>query len=234
MAEPQLRCLLCDLILADANARDQPTETCQQCGRKVLAGQAVEGEVELQPLNPPSRSQPLDLDIDLLPEAAVVPPPPGSRGGPPPDPQPIPTTKRADEIPSVPVLSKARRAQPDVPTVSPGGKITTDPGGVPYTARRAVEPPSHRATATKPPPAAPAVGKAIPQFPPRRVTVPGPPRVTQAAPRPKVFRAFAVLGCMTVLAVAAIVVIISCIVIGLRMASKTAAYPVSPASEVRT
>jgi hypothetical protein len=35
-----------------------------------------------------------------------------------------------------------------------------------------------------------------------------------------VLQAFAILGCMTLLAIAAIVVIISCIVIGLMKASK--------------
>ncbi len=203
MSEPQLRCLLCDLILAEEGRTDYPTETCKQCGRKVLAGQSVD-EVVLQPLNPPPKSKPLDLDLDLLPEAAVVTPPP------------LPP---ADDIPSVPVLNKAKRVEPDVPTVQPRGKITTDPAGVPYAARP-LPAPDPRPTAPVPPPATRPANKPMPQFPPPKTKLPDPARVPSTTPRPKVLQAFAILGCMTVLAIIAVVIIISCIVIGLMKASK--------------
>lgn len=219
VSEPQLRCLLCDLILADENARDQPTETCRQCGRKVLAGQSAEA-VDLQPLNPPPpRSKPLDLDIDLLPEAAVVPPPPTPTSTPPSKPS------LDDDIPSVPVLNKAKRVEsdiPEVPTVQPRGKISTSPANVPYAARRAGEAPTVRTgPATPVPPPPPATRPAGRPMPPtRKVALPDPSRVASATPRPKVLQAFAVLGCMTFLAVIAVVIIISCIVVGLMKAGK--------------
>jgi hypothetical protein len=212
VSEPQLRCLLCDLLLADENARDQPSETCKQCGRKVLAGQGGD-DVELQPLNPPPRPKPLDLDLDLLPEAAVVPPTPSA---------PPPPATPADDIPSVPVLDKARRVEADVPTVQPRGKTTSTPASVPYAAKRVNEAPTARTGPAfpPPPPATRPAGKTIPQFPGKKVTLPDPSRVPSTTPRPKVLQAFAILGCMTLMAIAAIVVIISCIVIGLMKASK--------------
>ncbi len=212
MSEPQLRCLLCDLLLADENARDQPSETCKQCGRKVLAGQ-TDDEVALQPLNPPPRPKPLDLDLDLLPEAAVVMPTPAA-------PPPLPPT---DDIPSVPVLNKATRVESDVPTVQPRGKVTTTPASVPYAAKRVNEAPTARTGPAFPPPPSPATrpaGKAMPQFPPPKSKLPDPARVPSTTPRPKVLQAFAILGCMTLLGVLAVIVIISCIVIGLMKASK--------------
>lgn len=218
MSDPQLRCLLCDLILADENARDQPTETCRQCGRKVLAGQTADEAVDLQPLNPPPKSKPLDLDIDLLPEAAVVPPTPAAPSTPPAKPA------FDDDIPSVPVLSKARRVEPEVPevpTVQPRGKISTNPSSVPYAARRATEAPTARtgpATPTSPP--APAARPASKPIPVRKPTLPDPSRVTSTTPRPKVLQAFAVLGCMTFLAIVAVVIIITCIIAGLMKAGK--------------
>lgn len=228
VSDPQLRCLLCDLILADENARGQPTETCRQCGRKVLAGQTADEAVDLQPLNPPPKSKPLDLDIDLLPEAAVV--PAASRATPPEPPLPVPPplTKPAldDDIPSVPVLSKARRVEPEVPevpTVQPRGKISTNPSSVPYAARRATEAPTARTgpatpTSPPPPPAARPANKPVPPF--RKPALPDPSRVASTTPRPKVLQAFAVLGCMTFLAIVAIVIIITCIIAGLMKAGK--------------
>jgi len=223
VSEPQLRCLLCDLILADENARDQPTETCRQCGRKVLAGQTAEA-VELQPLNPPTKSKPLDLDIDLLPEAAVVPsvPPVPS----PPSPPTKPTLE--DDIPSVPVLNKARRVEPEVPavpTVQPRGKISTNPASVPYTARRTTEAPTARTgpatpVPPPPPPAARPGSRPVPTSSARKPNLPDPSRVTSTTPRPKVLQAFAILGCMTFLAIIAVVIIITCIVAGLMKAGK--------------
>ncbi len=202
MSEPQLRCLLCDLILAEEGRTDYPTETCKQCGRKVLAGQTADGEPPLQPLNPPPRSKPMDLDLETLPEAAVVPPPPA---------RPQPQFPPDDDIPSVPVVNKAKRADPDVPTVQPRGKITTNPASVPYAARPASPP------APKPAPPAP---RPVAPIPPRKAALPDPSRAASVTPRPRVLQAFAILGCMTVLAVGAIVVIISCIVMGLMTASK--------------
>lgn len=219
MSEPQLRCLLCDLLLADENARDQPTETCKQCGRKVLAGQSGDEAVELQPLNPPHRPKPLDLDLELLPEAAIV--PPTTQTAPPPPETP------ADDIPSVPVMNRAKRVEADVPTVQPRGRVTSTPSSVPYAAKRVSDPPAARSGPAFPPPATPSppppprpAGKSMPQFPSKKVSIPDPARVTSATPRPKVLQAFAILGCMTLMAIAAVVVIISCIVIGLMKASK--------------
>lgn len=215
VSEPQLRCLLCDLLLAEEGRTETPTETCRQCGRKVVAGQSG-SDVELQPLNPPPKAKPVALDLELLPEAAVVSPPT-------PPPLPPPT---ADDIPSVPVLTKAKRVEPDVPTVQPRGKITSDPTSVPYAAKRVADAPTRPGPnfpSSPPPPAPPAnrpSGKAMPQFPPRKVSIPDPARVSSATPKPKVIQAFAILGCMTFLAVVAIIIIISCIVIGLMKAAK--------------
>ncbi|MCU0704384.1 MAG: hypothetical protein MUF18_10450 [Fimbriiglobus sp.] len=204
MTDPQLRCLLCDLILADEKAQNQPTETCKQCGRKVLAGQAAgAGEVELQPLNPPPRSNPIDLDLDTLPEAAIVPPT---------------SPPLEDNIPSVPVRSQAKRVEADVPTVQPRGKITSDPASVPYVARRAEPPPAR--PATKPAPQFPPAGKPEPPRPTRKVNLPDPTRTASVAPRPKVLQAFAILGCMTFLGIVAVIVIITCIVAGLMKAGR--------------
>jgi hypothetical protein len=200
VSEPQLRCLLCDLILAEEGRTDYPTETCKQCGRKVLAGQTAGGEPPLQPLGPPPRSKPVDLDLETLPEASVVPPPPAAPSRPQPQ---FPD----DDIPSVPVVNKARRADPDVPTVQPRGKISTSPASVPYAARPASPPAAAKTAAPRP-------------APPRKAALPDPSRAASVTPRPRVLQAFAILGCMTVLAVAAIVVIISCIVMGLMTASK--------------
>ncbi len=88
MSDPQLRCLLCDLILADESAKGQTTERCRQCGRDILAGQgqptaAADEPLTLQPLGRPTEQPPLPPPVsasleDDLPVASVVPksPPP--------------------------------------------------------------------------------------------------------------------------------------------------------------
>jgi hypothetical protein len=211
VSEPQLRCLLCDLILADENARDQPTETCKQCGRKVLAGQTQAPPLDLQPLSPPPKPPPLpDLDIDLLPAATVVPPPATT-----------PPPAAAVDTPTVPVVGKARRVGddiPTVPTVQPRRQTTTDPTSVPYTAKRS---PGPTFPASDPPP----TGKTIPPFPARKAPLPDPSKAPAVRPRPQMGKALGVLGCMTVLAIAAIAVIAFAILYGLKKAAKVEAPP---------
>jgi hypothetical protein len=117
------------------------------------------------------------------------------------------------------VLNKASRVVQDVPTVQPRGKVTSTPSSVPYAAKRVTEAPTARTGPAFPPPAAPSppppsrpTGKTIPQFPAKKVSLPDPSRVPSTTPRPKVLQAFAILGCMTFLAVIAIVVI--CVLLG--------------------
>jgi hypothetical protein len=224
VSEPQLRCLLCDLILADENARDQPTETCKQCGRKVLAGQTQDPPTDLQPLNPPPRPKPLDLDLDLLPEAAVVPPVPAT--------VPPPVSPLEDDIPTAGVIGKAKRVGddiptvPTVPTIQPRRPTTTDPASVPYAAKRSAGP-------TFPPTDLPRpAGKNIPPFPARKPALPDPARPASASPRPQMVKALGVLGCMTVLAIAALAVIAFAILYGLRKAAKVEVQSPAPAAVV--
>lgn len=192
VSDTQLRCLLCDLILADDSVRDQPTETCRQCGRKIVAGQ-TQGEAaagELQSLLPPKA--PAAGEVELLPVASE-PPPAGE-----------------DNIPTARVVSKEPPVETEVPTVQPRVRTTTAPADVPYAARRT---PAATGPGGKP-------GPKFPPSKPPKVTIPDPTRVTDARPRPELGKALAVLGCMTLLAVVAITIIVAMIVIGLRQASK--------------
>lgn len=112
MSEPQLRCLLCDLVLADATTAGQPTERCKQCGRDILAGQAA-----------PTGGQPIDLQVigrkesprEDIPEVPVA-----SKVTPPPLPPPPPPLKPMleDDLPVAAVVSKPT-APESVPTVKP-------------------------------------------------------------------------------------------------------------------
>ena len=64
MAEPQLRCLLCDLVLAEEGTPAERKEKCRQCGRDMLRGQRADEPVELEQLK---------LPTDEVPVAKVVP-----------------------------------------------------------------------------------------------------------------------------------------------------------------
>lgn len=44
MSEPQLRCLLCDLVLAEDTTPAAQKEKCRRCSRDILVGQKVEGD----------------------------------------------------------------------------------------------------------------------------------------------------------------------------------------------
>ncbi len=67
MEEPQLRCLLCDLVLAEEATPADKKEKCRSCGRDMLRGQRVDEPVQLEQLQPPS------LPADDVPVAKVVP-----------------------------------------------------------------------------------------------------------------------------------------------------------------
>lgn len=230
VTDPQLRCLLCDLILVDEGS-SQPSEACRQCGRRVLAGQTTDPTAPvLEPLHKPAPA-----DLDLLPETAVTSPPTIRAEPPVPPPLAAPTVLE-DDIPTATVVRKPSSA--DVPTIPPARRTTTDPNSVPYTARRVPEakpaprfpePPANRPS--QPPPAPPRPGgKAIPPFP-ARTTLPDPARTSSAPPRPQLFRALGVLGCMTLLAALALVVIVFAVVAGLRAGLKKSA--VEPPAIVR-
>jgi hypothetical protein len=100
VAEPQLRCLLCDLILADESTTGKPTEKCRQpgCGRTILAGQTPpEPTADLLELRPARVS----AEDETLPEARVV---------------STPSPRSAD----IPVAHTVPTPPPDdVPTVQP-------------------------------------------------------------------------------------------------------------------
>lgn len=183
VSEPQLRCLLCDLILADATTVGQPTERCRQCGRDILAGQkqaSAEDPVNLhlvemkEPTTGGDRPPPLKMDD--LPAANVVPPP-------------------------LPV------AAPGIPTVQPRRPPSTSLP--PSLARRGAE----------------ARSPQKPNLPPRKVTMSEPSRPTGERPRPQMFIALSVLGCMTFLIIVCVAVIAYAILYGLQKARKVAASP---------
>jgi hypothetical protein len=135
VSDPQLRCLLCDLILADESAKGQATERCRQCGRDVLAGQAqptatAEEQLTLQPLGRPEQPPPVlptaaSLEDDL-PVASVVP------KSPPPEVPTFGPKPRSSAPPGLPPLGKKpvqksplppaprKTALPDLPRVRPG------------------------------------------------------------------------------------------------------------------
>ncbi len=60
MSTPELRCLQCDLILADSDTPAADKEACRECGRAILCGQANTAE------------EPLELDA--IPTARLVQP----------------------------------------------------------------------------------------------------------------------------------------------------------------
>ena len=128
MADPQLRCLLCDLILADESAKGQATERCRQCGRDILAGQtqpaaAADEPLTLQPLGrpaePPSPPQVSAALEDDLPVASVVPKP---------QPPEVPTfgpRPRSSAPPGLPPLGK--KPVPKAPLPPPRKAALPDP-----------------------------------------------------------------------------------------------------------
>ena len=67
VAEPQLRCLLCDLVLAEEGTPAAQKEKCRQCGRDMLRGQGSDEPDTLEQLNPPP------LPVEDVPVAKVVP-----------------------------------------------------------------------------------------------------------------------------------------------------------------
>lgn len=108
MSDPQLRCLLCDLILADESAKGQATERCRQCGRDILAGQTQPATVGDEPLT----LQPL-----------------GRAEHPPPLPPPPPPVSAAleDDLPVASVVPKSP-APAEVPTFGPRPRPSAPPG----------------------------------------------------------------------------------------------------------
>lgn len=106
MADPQLRCLLCDLILADESTAGKPTEKCRQpgCGRMILAGQAqAESHADLLELEATARPQ-RPVDLETLPVAGVVSPSRASQS-------------LEDDVPVAHVIPKPPPLPTDVPTV---------------------------------------------------------------------------------------------------------------------
>jgi hypothetical protein len=67
VADPQLRCLLCDLVLAEETTPPEQKEKCRQCGRDMLRGQRADEPVVLEQLKPPP------LPVEDVPVAKVVP-----------------------------------------------------------------------------------------------------------------------------------------------------------------
>jgi hypothetical protein len=200
VSEPHLRCLLCDLILADATTAGQPTERCRQCGRDILAGQAVGGADPI-PVQPLGRREPITV-VEELPEATVV----MDRADSPPPSTPRPA-EPADVIPTAGVAKAV--PPPEVPTVQPRPQPSAVP---PSLARRTGAP---QTAASKPVP------------PLRKAQKPDPGRPTVDRPRPKIVIAFGVLGCMTLLVIVCIATIAYAILYGLQKARKVEA-PASP------
>lgn len=134
MSDPQLRCLLCDLILADESAKGQATERCRQCGRDILAGQtqpaATDEPLTLQPLG----------RVDQLPP---LPPPPVSAA-------------LEDELPVASVVPKS--PSPEVPTFGPRPRPSASaPPGLPPLGKKPVQkaplpPPTPRKSTLPEPP----------------------------------------------------------------------------------
>ncbi len=190
--DPQLRCLLCDLILAEEGTA-QPSEGCRQCGRRIAAGQR-QGDAggEVLPLTTVPRTRSIDPPTVEVPLTA-------------------PLSPLDDDIPVASVVRKPTPA--DIPTIPPARRTTTtDPTSVPYTAKRAApswSPDAPRKPTLPPPPWTPG--------PP-----PAPPPASITPPRPQVIRALGVLGCMGVLAAIAVVVLVYCVVMGLKLGVKKA------------
>lgn len=139
MADPQLRCLLCDLVLADPSNPGQPTERCRQpgCGREILAGQSgatvddlpVELTTPARPSSPPPAPLTPIFEDDDLPVANVVPKPPplppASSNIPTVQPRPRPEPPVAGKRPPAPVPPR-RVTAPDPPRMSaPRPQIAT-------------------------------------------------------------------------------------------------------------
>lgn len=144
MADPQLRCLLCDLILADESTAGKPTEKCRQpgCGRMILAGQIqVEPQAEVLELEAPARPQ-RPVDLESLPVAGVVPP---NRD----------RMSATDDVPVAHVIPKPPPLPTEVPTVQPRPRPAPRPSTLP--APRKVTLPEPRTT----PPAKPQIITAL-------------------------------------------------------------------------
>lgn len=143
VSDPQLRCLLCDLILADPSTAGRPTETCRQagCGREILAGQtAADGPIELTaPVRPaPATGAPLTpvFEDDDLPVADVV-------------------SKPAVDKPAVPTVQpRSRPADPPVvgkrPAAESGGQRPPRPLPLPPPRRVTLPEPPRRLSSPRP------------------------------------------------------------------------------------
>jgi hypothetical protein len=132
VSDPQLRCLLCDLILADESAKGQATERCRQCGRDILAGQtqpmaAGDEPLTLQPLGrvdqpPPLPPPPVSAALeDELPVASVVPKSPSPE---------VPTfgpRPRSSAPPDLPPLGKKPVQKAPLPPPPPRKTTLPDP-----------------------------------------------------------------------------------------------------------
>jgi hypothetical protein len=120
VAEPQLRCLLCDLILADESTAGQSTEKCLQagCGRMILSGQTpAEPASDVLELRPINRATPVDLEP--LPRTSTS------------STKPSRTSLDDDDLPIASVVPKSGPIRADLPTVQPRPRIAPRPSSLP-------------------------------------------------------------------------------------------------------